>query len=267
MAMAQTAKGVRRGATSRGGTLVSVAGVASMALVAWGWSVRREVYLNAEFGPGYALGILGTAMMALLLVYSLRKRLAFMRSWGRVPRWLDAHMTLGLLGPTAILFHANFKLGSLNSTVALCCVLVVATSGVVGRMIYPKIHRGLSGRRADVRELREAARAQRGALGSVLAARPELAPELSTLEELALGGGRGAFASWRRSALLRRRAGRLEKRHRGAAALRNYTDALRRVAEFRTYERLFGLWHAFHLPFCIMLFAAAVVHVIAVHMY
>lgn len=267
MAMAQTAKGVRPGAKSRGGGLVSLAGLVSVVLLAWGWSVRREVYLNAEFGPGYVLGIVGTAMMALLLIYSLRKRLSFMRSWGRVPRWLDAHMALGLLGPTAILFHANFKLGSLNSSVALCCVLVVATSGVIGRLIYPKIHRGLSGRRADVRELREAAKAQRGALGSVLTAHPELARELSALEELALGGGRGAFASWRRSVLLRRRASRLEKRSRGAAALRGYTEALRRVAEFRTYERLFGLWHAFHLPFCIMLFTAAVVHVIAVHMY
>jgi hypothetical protein len=267
MTMARTAKAVRRGTTTRSGALVSVAGVVSVVLVAWGWSVRREVYLNAEFGAGYALGIVGTAMMALLLVYSLRKRLAFMRSWGRVPRWLDAHMAMGLLGPTAILFHANFKLGSLNSTVTLCCVIVVATSGVVGRMIYPKVHRGLSGRRADVRELREAAQAQRGALGSSLAGRPELARELSALEELALGGGRGAFASWRRSVLLRRRAAHLEKRNRGAAALRRYTDALRRIAEFRSYERLFGLWHAFHLPFCIMLFAAAVVHVIAVHMY
>jgi hypothetical protein len=49
--------------------------------------------------------------------------------------------------------------------------------------------------------------------------------------------------------------------------LRTYVDALVRVAEFRAYERLFALWHAFHLPFCVMLFTAAAVHVVAVHLY
>lgn len=267
MATAQATKTRRPRKSERSRSLVPATGLLITLLLAWGWSVRREVYVNAEFGLGYVLGILGTAMMVLLLAYSLRKRLPFMRSWGKIPRWLDVHMVLGLLGPTAVIFHANFKLGSLNSTVALACVLLVASSGVVGRLIYPKIHRGLSGRREDVRELRESVRNQRGALGSLLAARPGLADELAALEALALGGGRGAFASWRRSRLLRRRTRRVVKRSESPAALRSYTEALRRVAEFRTYERLFGLWHAFHLPFCIMLFAAAVIHVIAVHMY
>ena len=267
MAMAQAMKEARPRAGSRAGTLVPLAGLSAAALLAWGWSVRREAYLNAEFGLGYALGILGLALMLLLLVYSLRKRVRLMASWGRTPRWLEVHMVLGLLGPTAILFHSNFKLGSLNSTVSLACVLLVASSGLVGRLIYPKIHRQLTGRRSDVRELRDAASTQRSGLGAVLASQPQMARELSALEALALGGGHGALGSWRRGVVLRWRARALERRSPDAAVLRGYTDALRRVAEFRTCERLFGLWHAFHLPFCIMLFTAAGVHVIAVHMY
>jgi len=46
-----------------------------------------------------------------------------------------------------------------------------------------------------------------------------------------------------------------------------YLTAIRRIAQYRGYERLFSLWHAFHLPFCVMLFLAAAVHVVAVHMY
>jgi hypothetical protein len=49
--------------------------------------------------------------------------------------------------------------------------------------------------------------------------------------------------------------------------LHDYLAAVRRVAEFGAYEQLFSLWHAFHLPLCILLFSAAAVHVIAVHMY
>jgi hypothetical protein len=59
------------------------------------------------------------------------------------------------------------------------------------------------------------------------------------------------------------------KRLRNAAAA--YIDkrlvATRRVAEFQAYERLFSLWHALHLPLIFMLIVAAVVHIVAVHVY
>ena len=38
-------------------------------------------------------------------------------------------------------------------------------------------------------------------------------------------------------------------------------------AFLNSYERLFGLWHVFHLPFFYMLVVTAIVHVVAVHMY
>ena len=49
--------------------------------------------------------------------------------------------------------------------------------------------------------------------------------------------------------------------------LHAYLAAVRRVAEFGAYEQLFSLWHAFHLPLCVLLFGAAAVHVLAVHLY
>jgi hypothetical protein len=257
----------RAGRGSRGGALVPTVGLGCSALLAWGFSVRHEAYVVAEFGAGYALGFLGTSMMLLLLFYSLRKRLPLLRGWGRAPAWLDAHMVLGLLAPTAILFHANFQLGSLNSRVALVCLLVVAASGVVGRLIYPKIHSGLSGRRADVRELRQAAQERRAALGLAQGSGGGVGAELAALEALALAGGNGALAASGRLLRLRRRARRFGRGGAGELPLRTYVDALVRVAEFRAYERLFGLWHAFHLPFCVMLFSAAAVHVVAVHLY
>jgi hypothetical protein len=42
---------------------------------------------------------------------------------------------------------------------------------------------------------------------------------------------------------------------------------VRRVAEFHSYERLFSLWHVFHLPFFYILVLTALAHVLAVHMY
>jgi hypothetical protein len=46
-----------------------------------------------------------------------------------------------------------------------------------------------------------------------------------------------------------------------------HIDAVRRVAELSTYERLFSLWHVLHLPLFFMLLVAGIVHVIAVHVY
>ena len=49
--------------------------------------------------------------------------------------------------------------------------------------------------------------------------------------------------------------------------IRNYTTLIGRVAQFSFYDRLFALWHIFHLPFFFMLILSALVHVLDVHMY
>ena len=240
------------------------------ALVAWGAAVRDENHLSPEFGPGYALGFVGASCMLLLLGYSARKRLRTLAGWGPLRRWFGVHMVLGILGPVAILFHANFRFGSQNSNAALACMLLVAASGVVGRLIHPKIHHGLYGRRASLRELLQSAISQR----SALAVGPTIGRELAEFESLAAARPAGFLSALGRFARLRRRASslarRLAARERGGAAPRavaDYLGAVLRVAEFSVYERLSGLWHAFHLPLCLLLFGATVVHVIAAHRY
>ena len=42
---------------------------------------------------------------------------------------------------------------------------------------------------------------------------------------------------------------------------------LRKLAQFRLFERLFSLWHIVHYPLFIVLVVAAIVHILAVHMY
>jgi hypothetical protein len=265
---------------------VAVASVAGALALAWGWHHRLALDLSPEFGLGYALGIVGTSLMLLLLLYSLRKRVRLLRSCGPIRRWFHAHMVLGIAGPVAIVFHARFDLGSLNSTVALACTLVVAASGLVGRVIYPRIHDVLSGSRLSLAALRGELEARRGALGRALAAAPELEAMLRRFESFALDPRRGAFGRAWRFAVLRRRARAtrrralratrrgLRRRGAGRAARRetlrvvgDYVDAVARVASFGAWERVFALWHAFHLPLCFLLFLSAAVHVVAVHLY
>jgi len=141
----------------------------ALVAVLWiSWLNRDDSGLTPESGAGYWLGIVGSSLMVLLLLYPLRKRVRFLRLLGTVAFWFRAHMVLGILGPTLILLHANFRLGSINSNVALAAMLVVATSGIIGRYLYGKIHLGLYGRKAVVREILADADALKGLIGAGL---------------------------------------------------------------------------------------------------
>ena len=111
----------------------------------WGWSERNEYWYTADHGLGYAFGIAGLGLMGLLLLYPLRKHWKLMSGVMPVRYWFRMHMVFGILGPVLILFHANFRQGSINSSVALYSMLLVAGSGLIGRYVYTQIHRGLYG--------------------------------------------------------------------------------------------------------------------------
>ena len=76
-----------------------------------GWLNRDDNGLTPVSGVGYWLGIAGSSLMLLLLLYPLRKRMRSLRALGTVTFWFQAHMILGVLGPVLVLWHANFSLG------------------------------------------------------------------------------------------------------------------------------------------------------------
>jgi hypothetical protein len=192
-------------------------------------------------------------------------------------------MVLGLVGPLAILYHANFRLGSLNANIALLCMILVSASGIVGRVIYVRIHEGLNGRRKTLLDLRDTLDAARSPLvgdrhGS--AALDELARFERTVLDDTAKGSRGwstvLLLPWhwrsaqRRAFRLLRAGGQRRPKSANKAArraIRGYVKAVRSVAVFSLYERMFALWHVAHLPLCFLLYASAAVHVVAVHMY
>lgn len=283
-----------RRAKSQAGSGAAIFAILTLVALAVGWYRHDEHWLTPETGVGYYLGIAGSVFMLTLMLYPLRKRLRFMRHWGRVPNWLKSHMVLGILGPTLILFHANFELGATNSSVALIAMLIVVASGVVGRFFYSKTHNRFSGEVRNLRELRAATANAKQGLGLNFAETPAFREALDRLEKKVLDGGQGLASSTavysslafnrasnrRRLVELLKRAikqtalakgldPRLEEAHTRAAVndLTQYMDSLHRVAEFRFYERLFALWHLLHVPLLFILVFAAVIHVVAVHLY
>jgi hypothetical protein len=129
------------------GMISFVTGTVITAVLIYGWLHRNDHWINPETGIGYALGIVGGSLMLLLLVYPFRKRIRYLRAIGSVGFWFRFHMLLGLLGPLAILYHARYSWGALNSAVAMGAMLIVAGSGLIGRFLYSRVHRGYSGRK------------------------------------------------------------------------------------------------------------------------
>jgi len=231
--------------------------------------------------------------MLVLLVYSLRKRWSWLSFLGSTPGWFRFHMVLGIADPCASCITRISAPAQPTATWRCfrCSPLPVAassaatstrtsTTGCTAANSNWGIARGRRRLAQPVRRI------------SFL---PELVARIDTAEQRLLKAGphlsflgfakpmvvgtlalktrwelhhyirHSLHAGARRSAVVA-----LEHKRLGLTA-RAYIDrrlaATRRVASFEGYERLFSLWHALHIPLIFMMVIAAVIHVIAVHVY
>lgn len=279
---------------SGGSIMPGLVGLSVIALIAWGFIHRDDNWYTPEHGLGYWFGIAGSVLMLVLLVYPFRKRFKSWRSWGRLPNWLKLHMFLGVAGPTLILFHANFKLGATNANVALWSMVVVMLSGIVGRYIYSKTHHRYSGELRTLQELRAAAESARNDLRYDFMKVYKVQEMLGGLERRVMNPDHGVLSSsWLyldfalsmgsyRHRLLKlafadvehtaRQHGLTRKQMQAqkkavAGYMTAYLRTLQNAAQFKFHERMFALWHVLHVPLLFVLIAAAIVHIVAVHLY
>src|SRR5258707_8050657 len=169
-------------------------GIAVVLALGIGWLNRDDNGLTPVSGVGYWLGIAGSSLMLLLLLYPLRKRMPSLRAIGTVAFWFRAHMILGILGPVLVLWHSNFRLGSINCSVALVTMLVVAASGTVGRYLHSKIHLGLYGRKAEAQEVLADADELRGFIGADPPVADRMVAQLNAFAQLGTAAPEGVLA-------------------------------------------------------------------------
>jgi hypothetical protein len=256
--------------------------------------VARAQLFTPGSDLGYWSGVAGGVAMLLLFLYPLRKRLRIARNWGATRGWFALHMVLGITGPLLVILHSTLHFGSLNATVAFVTMALVASSGLVGRFLYARIHHGLYGERASLEalvvQLRERGKDAHAQLGFA----PEIEQKLATYAQHAETAGREGlrhplrffllgFQGWRMreavmvgiEAALEPRArdehwtrGAFKRRVRRRRALVTaYLRTAQRLAQLHVYQRLFSWWHVLHVPLVWMLVVTAIAHVIAVHMY
>jgi hypothetical protein len=99
---------------------------------------------------GRDLGWIGTLLIVVSFVYSLRKR-RWIR-FGSARKWLRLHEVLAWTGALAILVHAGIHLHALLPWAALLAMLVAVASGVTGRTLLAGARRQVAGRKKELRE-------------------------------------------------------------------------------------------------------------------
>jgi hypothetical protein len=255
---------------------------------------KREIFVPSE-GLGYRLGLLGGTMMLLILFYPLVKRSRFFGNGTNAAFWFKWHMMLGVIGPVLIFYHSNFSLGATNSNIALFAMILVGISGIIGRYIYGQIYNGMSGARLDVGGLlAKATRLMAGIESDVGNTSGSLTKALADFSESALPKNakmlpsllnamslpiKIGFARSRIMAEVRRSVkknaltqnwSRSEARMHVVQArqhVNEFLNAVSRAAQLTLWERMFSLWHVFHVPLFFLLLVSGVIHVIAVHLY
>ncbi len=230
----------------------------------WQWKAGGTV--------GHKLGIAGSSMMVLMLLYSVRKRVGALRRLGPLSRWLDVHIYLGVFGPLLVVLHSSFKVQGLVA-LSFWSMIVVAASGVLGRYLYLQIPRTRAGEEralaeleaedADLSdELRTTFRldaAQLARLDALVAvpARTGLVSGFARLvtDDLRLRSGLREFAAGCRS--VPRPVVRDFER-----VVRQKAQVHRRILLWDRVHELFHYWHVVHKPFALVMYLFMIVHVV-----
>ena len=228
---------------------------------------------------GHLFGVVGSGLMVLMLLYSVRKRAKPLRNLGRLRAWLDFHIFCGIVGPLLVILHSSFKVQGLVA-LSFWSMIAVALSGVLGRFLYLQIPRTRAGDELTLAEV--AARREE------LARRLEelgLPPEIrGQLDRIALGGVsadarllpllfhlplQSVSLGWRLLTFRRRLQAELKGAPRpllreATRAARRKAVLERRIVLWSRLQQLFHYWHVFHKPFAVVMYVFMVVHVAVV---
>jgi len=278
-----------------------VAGVATAGYLTWsGWAYYRLPLPERPFHPmharlrpsgpvGVRLGVISLLVFAGIYLYPLRKRWRWLQKFGNTRRWLDVHITLGLIVPLLVIVHASFKLQGLIG-MAYWIMMAIVASGVAGRYLYAKIPRSVTAAELSRTEL-----AERAEMLAEQLRRQQVFTEKELAAAMELPGGQEVEAMPLFQVLLAMVSADLRRPFRVAALRRKLLSPSERLwtmgglfpsrhAELETVLRcvtatawltakilflkraaeLFHLWHVVHKPFSYSFAVIVTAHIVLV---
>lgn len=241
------------------------------------WFFSKQDKLSPEPGESLSwwLGWVGFGLICLTNIYIVRKKMAFRSGQKQdLSTWLDTHIFLGLLGPTLIVFHCNFKVRGLVA-ISFWSMIICFLSGVVGRYFYVQLLKDRASLKSALKFLdRGFAATLRDSAGGL---DPSLLKEAKASAFFYAGGSEAMLKGELPVATvlfqsivgdLRLLFGRplmpVGLPPSVSRPLMEYALILRRFYAGKYFRKLMGYWHAFHKPFAIFMYVVTVIHIVAV---
>jgi hypothetical protein len=226
---------------------------------------------------GHGYGMIGTLMMLLLLLYSLRKRTRVFGKIGAVSRWLDVHIYFGIIGPLLIVLHTSFKLNGIVA-VSFWSMVAVALSGVIGRYLYLQIPRGIRGNELSMKEIEEMDNKLTFEILNSYEIEPDVLEKIQTRILGNINPDRNAiallftifiadifriFSYARIKKEIRKTIGLPTSQLKELVKITRRKALIhRRVILLDKIHKLFHYWHVIHKPFAIIMYLIMIVHVV-----
>lgn len=200
--------------------------------------------------PGHLLGIIGTVVMSMTLVYPFRKRILKKRGKQNP---INPHIYCGLIGPILVVVHSAHKFSSTIGVLVFLSMFVVVASGIVGKFLFRRVNRSLSRQERDLNALKQVFyRSRADAEFCTGYSVPEQGDSLEHTDQAADA------------------VDDLEGQQRCEALLNlaaSMTELEQNVRIFSGTKRLFARWVRIHYLLAFFLFAMVVVHVLATFYY
>lgn len=198
---------------------------------------------------GHGLGIIGTLLILIgMFGYMARKRFRIFARIGLLKYWLELHIFLCTLGSVLILFHTTFKFGGIVS-VGFWSMVIVWTSGVIGRYIYLQIPHAIEGRELSLQEVKN----MKEELDSELLKKYNISSaEIKT----------GKFSKLKLKLIAKKNPETNYKKIKLLILKEKWIS--KRIERLNKMQNLFKYWHVAHLPFALIMLIIMVIHVAVV---
>ncbi len=114
----------------------------------------KHPWLRPGMGAGLWLGIAATAMIAVNLLYVLRRAPRFKLRFGSLQAWMTSHVATGILAFLCAVLHAAMSAGNSVGGHAFLALAVLIVTGAVGRYFYAWVPRAANGRELELAEVK-----------------------------------------------------------------------------------------------------------------
>ncbi len=198
-------------------------------------------------GPvGHGIGIAGSLLILIgIFGYMARKRMRIFSDFGILKYWLEFHIFLCTWGAILVLFHTSFKFGGIIS-IGFWSMVIVWTSGLIGRYIYLQIPRTIEGRELSLKELTDL--------------KDDLDIELSNKYGIDFSKLNTDRFSIIKKQLVNKAVSKSDLL-KIEQLIKKQLALSARIKRLDRMKKLFNYWHVAHLPFALIMLVIMAIHV------